>query len=234
MARAFARGLGEPADFADGGSGRSRELATEFGGVPATVQELAARADAIVLAHKPKQLTDVAAELSGYSGLIVSLLAATTLEQLRAAYPSARVVRTMPNIPIEHGVGVLGVAQESDAAPELQHLLERFGTVVTVPERDFETFTAVAGCAPAFFALFAERLIASAAERGLDAATAAQIVNQTMLGTAISLRESGVDTAELQRRVASPGGLTARALKSFEETGLAASVDAAVATVLGQ
>lgn len=234
MAGAFARGLNEPALFADSGSGRAGLLAAELGGTASAIGPMADACNVLVLAHKPKQLKEVAQQLTDFSGTIVSLLAATPLAALREAYPAARIVRTMPNIPIEHGRGVLGVAAESDSTPELDPYFARFGVVTSVPEAEFEVFTAVAGCAPAFFALFAEKLIESSTARGLDPDVAAEIVNQTMLGTAISLRQDDVDTAALMARVASPGGLTERALSSFEATGLADSVEAAVATVLGE
>ncbi len=234
MARSMAIGFGEAALFCDSGSGRAAKLAAETGGQAVTLVELAESVDVVFLSHKPKQLADVAAELSGFDRTIVSLLAATPLGALREAYPAARIVRTMPNIPVEEGQGVLGVAEGSDAVPELDPYFARLGLVVRCDESQFELLTAIGGCAPAFFALFSDNLIASASERGMDEATARAIVNQTMLGTATTLAATDVDTQALMRRVASPGGLTERALESFGESGLKAAVDAAVATVLGE
>src|SRR4249919_625259 len=96
MARAIAVGIGTPALFADGGSGRAAVLAEELGGSAASVESIAASSDILFLCHKPAQLADVAAEAAGFDGTIVSVLAATTLDALRAAYPNATVVRTMP------------------------------------------------------------------------------------------------------------------------------------------
>jgi pyrroline-5-carboxylate reductase len=234
MARSLALGLGEPAIFADSGSGRAAELAELTGGSTATPEEIAAACDVIFLAHKPAQLEQVAGSIAGYAGTVVSVLAATTLEQLRAAYSTANVLRTMPNIPVELGVGVFGVADESDAAPGLDPYFKRFGSVVRCPEEQFELFTAIGGCAPAFFARFAQGLIESAVARGMDRELAARTVNETMAGSAAVLRESGVDSEGLSARVASPGGLTERALQSLEANELRETIDQAVATVLGQ
>ena len=52
-------------------------------------------------------------------------------------------------------------------------------------------------------------------------------------GTGDVLEANGFDTQAAMRAVASPGGLTERALKSFEESNLQAVIDRAVATVLG-
>jgi pyrroline-5-carboxylate reductase len=234
MARSLALGLGEPALFSDGGSGRAQLLAEQTGGEAVSSSELAERCEVVFLSHKPKQLADVAGEIDGFDGILVSVLAATTLADLRAAYPSARIVRTMPNIPVEFGQGVMAIAAEGDDVPEILELFERLGLVVVTPEAQFEVVTAVGGCAPAFFALFAQALITAAVERGLDPAQAAEVVNATLRGTGTALNANGVDTAALMTAVASPGGLTERALESFDDSGLQAAVERAVATVLGE
>jgi pyrroline-5-carboxylate reductase len=234
MARSLALGLGEPALFSDGGSGRAQLLAEQTGGSAVSSRELAERSDVVFLSHKPKQLADVAAETEGFDGILVSVLAATTIADLRAAYPNARIVRTMPNIPVEFGEGVLAVAAEGDDVPEILGLFDRLGLVVVTPEAQFEVVTAVGGCAPAFFALFAQALIKAAVERGLEPAQAAEVVNATLSGTGTALNANGIDTGALMTAVASPGGLTERALASFDDSGLQAAVERAVATVLGE
>lgn len=234
MARAIAVGLGLPASFSDSGSGRAKIVAEIVNGSVGANSEVAARSDVLFLAHKPAQLSDVAAELGGYSGVVVSILAATSLDALRRAYPSATVIRSMPNIPVENGNGVFAIASESDQSPETIELLQQLGAVVDVPESEFEIATAIGGCAPAFVALFVEHLVESAVKRGMDREMAETIVGQTLVGTGRSLSDNGMDTSGLQRAVASPGGLTERALGSFADSKLQDAVDRAVATVLGE
>ena len=98
MARALARGLGEPVLVTDGGSGRAAALAGELGGQAcASNAELADRAEILILAHKPAQLEAIAAEVGDRAVDVISLLGGTSLERIRAAYPTAEVVRAMPN-----------------------------------------------------------------------------------------------------------------------------------------
>lgn len=234
MARAIAVGMCEHALFADSGSGRAATLAADTGGRAASVEEVAAESQLLFLCHKPAQLAEVSARIGGFSGTLASVLAATPLSALREAYPKAAVVRLMPNTPAEHGAGVTCVADESDPSPELETLLERLGRVIRLPEAQIELATAIGGCAPAFFALFAQELIGSAVARGMDESLARQIVGQTLLGTGVLLDASGVDTSGAIEAVASPGGLTERALASLDESGLQDAVERAVATVLGE
>lgn len=236
MARAIALGLGEPAAFADSGSGsgRAEKLARATGGTAGSATAVADASDLLFLCHKPAQLGQVAAAIAGFDGTIASVLAATPLDALRDAYRSARIARLMPNTPVELGAGVTCVADENDPDGRLDVLLERLGHVVRLPEAQFELATAVGGCTPAFFALFARHLIEAATQRGMDAATARSIVGGTLLGTGKLLDANDTNTAAVIEAVASPGGLTERALHSFDESGLRDAVSRAVATVLGE
>lgn len=234
MARAIALGLKEPAVFSDSGSGRAAQIAEAVGGSVADNAGVAAASDVVFLCHKPAQLEAVAAEVGDFTGTIISVLAATPLESLRSNYPNARVMRSMPNVPVEFSSGVFAIASEGDNQTDALSMLERLGTVVEIPEGQFEVATAVGGCAPAFFALFAQELISSAVARGMSEETAKKIVGQTLSGTGDVLAANGVDTAGTMRAVASPGGLTEKALASFEESKLGDAVERAVATVLGE
>lgn len=234
MARAIALGLKEPAVFSDSGSGRATGVAELVGGSVADNAGVAASSDVLFLCHKPAQLGSVAAEIDNFSGTVISVLAATKLESLKQSYPDARVMRSMPNVPVEFSSGVFAIAQEGENDSEALVLLERLGSVVEVPEAQFEIATAIGGCAPAFFALFAEELIGAAVSRGMSEDLAKRIVGQTLSGTGDVLAANGVDTGATMRAVASPGGLTEKALASFDQSKLGDAVERAVATVLGE
>src|SRR3954464_15697301 len=144
MARALARGWGDPVLCTDAGPARAAALAGELGGEAlGSNRELAERADVVILAHKPAQLATVAAEIAGTAKAVVSILARTTQADVRAAYPDTPVLRVVPNTPAELGRGVLAMA-EADASvdPQLHAAVkERFallGTVVEMPERLME------------------------------------------------------------------------------------------------
>ena len=92
MARALALGWGEPVLCTDSGSGRAAALAADTGGEAlAANADVARQADVVVLAHKPAQLESVAAEIAGVPPkAVVSLLARTSLDMLRAWSPIRR------------------------------------------------------------------------------------------------------------------------------------------------
>src|SRR6516225_1706544 len=102
MARALARGWGDPVLCSDGGSGRAQMLVDELGGeATASNADVAERVDLVVLCHKPAQLETVAHEIAGHAKAVASVLGGVTIESLRAAYPEAPVFRLMANTPVE-------------------------------------------------------------------------------------------------------------------------------------
>jgi pyrroline-5-carboxylate reductase len=234
MASALARGWGDPVLCTDVVRARAAALVAELGGeVADSNAQLAAKADVVVLCHKPTQLAEVARELGDEGrGTIVSILGGVPLDDLRAAYPDRAVVRLMPNVAVEVGKGVICVAQESDATPELIALLERVATVVTVPERMMEVATAVMGVGPAYVSLFVEAQVDAAVRLGMPPELAARLATETAAGTAALLAAHGHDTLEVRRAVTSPGGSTARGLAALEAGGLRSAFQAAAEAVV--
>jgi pyrroline-5-carboxylate reductase len=215
--------------FADAGSGRADTLAEELDGESAAALEPLARAsDVIILAVKPKALDQAAAELGGFDGVLVSLLGATTVADLERAFPAASVLRTMPNVAVEVGRGV--ICHAPPAEPEaVAPALELLGTVATVVELDEELLdaaTAVMGCTPAYLALACEAIVAAGAEAGLDPALSDRLVKLTAAGTGELLLRYDADA--LQRMVASPGGSTEAGLEALAEHGVPEAFAAAV------
>jgi pyrroline-5-carboxylate reductase len=238
MASALARGIGEPALVADVDRAKARALAAELGGeAVGSNADLAERADAVVLCHKPQQLDEVSAEASGKASVVISILAAVTTERLEAAYPGVPVYRFIPNIPAEVGRGVLCYTPGSRAADgperEILELFGRAGTVIRLDDEPLiEPAMALMSCGPAFMALVAESFADAGQAHGLAAEEAVRMTVETMAGTAAYLAAHGYDTEALKARVATPGGATERGLIRLEERGLRdvcrAAVDAVV------
>ena len=227
MAAAMARGLAGVVEgmlFTDSGSGRAGELASELGGeAVASNSELAERADVVVLAVKPAKLAEAAEQLDGAKA-VVSLLGATSLETVSAAFPGADVVRVMPNVGVEVRKGVLCVAGAPD--PEVRAMLETLGHVVELPDSEFDAATAVMGCAPAYLALAVEAIADAGIVDGLDPGLARELVVETTVGTAELLRIR--HPADIRKAVASPGGSTEAGLEALDRVGAREAFEAAV------
>lgn len=245
MARALARGWGEPVLCTDGGSGRAAALVAELGGeVLASNRELAERAEAVVLCHKPAQLEAVAAEIRDVARAVVSVLGGISAARLQVTYAGIPTFQLIPNTPVEVRRGVicyarsdaeLGDAPAASAALE-ERVLERFralGEVIHVPDRLLDAATSLSGVGPAYQALLAEAQIDSAVRHGVPSALAARLVCGTLGGTAALLEQRGYDTLAVRREVTSPGGSTARGLAALERASVRAAFQDAIDAVIG-
>jgi pyrroline-5-carboxylate reductase len=237
MARALARGWGDPVLCSDAGSGRARVLAGELGGEAlATNLEVAERADVVVLAHKPAQLTEVAGEIRDHVKVVVSVLGASPVAALQDAYPGVAVFRTIPNTPVEVRRGVICLSAPDDVDPQLLHdvvaLLERLAIVVPLPDRLMGPASAAMSVAPAYDALIVEAQVDAAVRYGLGAEMASRLVVETMAGTAELLVARDYDTLAVRREVTSPAGVTARGLDALERGGVRGAFQAAADAVL--
>jgi pyrroline-5-carboxylate reductase len=238
MASALARGIGEPVLVYDVDEAKARALAEELGGeAVGSNAELAERADALLLCHKPKQLDEVAREVEGRASAVVSILAATSTEKISAAYPGASIYRFIPNIPAEVRRAVLcyvpGPGAGDGPEDELLELMGRTGTVIRLDDEPLiEPAMALMACGPGFLALVAETFAEAGAAHGLDPADAMRMVVETMGGTADYLAQHGYDGPALRKRVATPGGTTERGLIALEEHGLREVTRAAVDAVV--
>jgi len=227
MAAAMARGWAgefEQMLFSDSGSGRAKALAAELGGEAVSNEEIARRADLVVLAVKPDRLDEAAPELAD-AREVVSVLAATSLVQLQAALPGAsRILRLMPNVGVEVRKGVLCAA--GSATDLVWMKMAVLGLIVEIPEEDFDAATAVMGCSPAYLALAVEAIAEAGIADGLDPGLSRQLVVETAIGTAELLRRH--DPAALREAVASPGGSTERGLEALDSEGARRAFAAAV------
>jgi pyrroline-5-carboxylate reductase len=236
MARALARGWGQPIVCADPLTERAQALVAEVGGKAlASNAEVAQQADLVVLCHKPAQLTGVAAEVAPHAKAVASILAATPLAALHEAYPDRPVYRFIPSLPVEVRQGAV-----VQAAPEVQteldaqvsELFAGLGTLVVLPDSLVDVAMGLMSCSPAYVALVAEAQIDAGVRHGVPAAQGAELVVQTLAGTAELLRRRDYDTVAVRREVSSPGGLTARGVDALERGGVRAAFSDALDAVL--
>jgi pyrroline-5-carboxylate reductase len=237
MARALARGWGDPVLCSDNGSGRASALVEELGGEAlASNAEVAERADIVVLCHKPAGLDSVAGEIGGVAKAVASVLGATPTGRLEHAYPGTPVFRMMPNTAVEVRRGIVCYTPAAGVDPVLEAdvvaLFARLGRVVNLDERYIEAATAVMGVGPAYQALLAEAQVDAAVRHGLKPRLAAELVTETMGGTAALLAARDFDTLAVRREVTSPGGSTARGLAALERAGVRGAFQDAIDAVV--
>ena len=203
---------------------RVQELVLRYGLNTESIQGM----DAMILSVKPQDLEKCAEELKSEISdrvLLVSLLAGVTSARISDAFgPAIRIIRFMPNTPILLGQGMSVIAR-SKTTPEadlawLEGVLSKSGKTLVVDENLMDAVTATSGSGPAYFFGFVEAMIKASIKLGLSEQDSKLLVNQTLIGAAKMIEESGKDAETLKKEVTSPNGTTAAALASFESSGL--------------
>jgi pyrroline-5-carboxylate reductase len=179
----------------------------------------------VLLGMKPYQITDVAAALAPLCDArirIISILAGTTLDQLRAALPQAwDIVRAMPNLPVGLGEGVTALYADGhtsdDARDAAAALIAPLGLVEWIADEAlFNQVTALSGCGPAFLFRFVDALARAGEAIGIPADQAARMALATVRGSAEMAARASDSPAMLADRVASPGGMTREGLNVLD------------------
>ncbi|MFM7350026.1 MAG: pyrroline-5-carboxylate reductase dimerization domain-containing protein [Erythrobacter sp.] len=179
---------------------------------------------AVLLGFKPQQLAQLGPGLQSLTQgrAVYSLLAGIKLDQLSAAFPSARAhVRVMPNLAARINKSPVILAEsglEDDARAAAFALFDALGSAVWLgDETQFDLVTALAGSGQGFVYRFIDALAGAAVDLGLDAPTAAALALATVEGAAALAATSDTAPATLADRVASPGGMTREGLNVLDE-----------------
>ncbi len=184
-------------------------------------------ADVVLLGCKPqgcRAILTAPGMREGLEGkLLVSILAGTTLEQLRGwTAPTTRVVRAMPNAPCRIRQGMTVIASTPglmDAAQDRETVLWMFGVIgrtLILEERHLDACTALCGSGPAFAAVVLEAMVDGGVMMGLPRRDAQILAAQTMQGTARMVL-GGEEPASIRNAVATPGGCTITGLLTMED-----------------
>jgi len=191
-----------------------------------TVKELCGWCDVAVLAVKPYMAKDVLAE--GKEGLkgkaLVSVAAGLTIDMLKGMTEDTRILRTMPNTPALIGEGVMIMCEETDVTDEEKAFAEKVysanGAIYWIPEKLMDSAGTVAGCTPAFVAMFIEALADGGVREGVPREMAYKLAANAVYGSAKMMLETGFSPSVMKDMVCSPGGTTIEGVAALEEGGM--------------
>src|SRR5476649_1942148 len=182
------------------------------------------QSDLTILAVKPQVLPEAMSALKEISAgkLFLSIAAGVTIEKIRGwLHPTARVVRAMPNTPMQIGLGASAYAGAPNATVADLALADRVlssaGRAWLVDENQIDTITALSGSGPAYVFHFLDALIRGAVALGLPEKLAKDLAIQTVLGSAQLAAQSPLAPMELAAQVKSPKGTTLAGCAVLEE-----------------
>lgn len=204
----------------------------------ASADEVAERADVIILAVKPQMLEDVmpsAAKGAGKS--VLTIAAGKELSWYMARLPERTpVVRIMPNIAARVGESQSAICGNEFADEAVFSVAERIfssvGRVYRVQEKMFSAFSAICGASGAFIYLYIDALADAGVRAGFPRAFAQELASGAVLGAAKLAQESGEHPIALMNKVCSPGGTTIEGVMKLKQLGFETAVQQATQAVI--
>lgn len=184
--------------------------------------------DIIIIAVKPQDFTDLAKKIQPFINkehLILSVMAGVTLTSIQEKLKCKKVVRSMPNIPTQIGLGMTVFCASTDVDRKelfiIQNLINTTGKSMYVDNEEMlNATTAVSGSGPAYVFYFMNAMIEAAIELGFSKSEAEFLVSQTFIGAVQLQNRSNLSHAEWINKVASKKGTTEAALAIFDMNNL--------------
>ncbi len=202
-----------------------------------SMAEAAKASDVIFLGIKPQNLKEVFAQIRADGAelsdkLIVSPCAGVTCKDLAKLTGCDKIIRIMPNTPMQIGKGVTEICRSSAVSDkDFQYICRIFsmcGEVITVNEDDMNAMTAVTSSSVALVYRLICAFARGAEEYGAHTKNIEDAVAKAFIGAAEMLITSDKTADELVSAVRSPKGATEQALLVFDSNKIDAVISEAI------
>jgi pyrroline-5-carboxylate reductase len=182
--------------------------------------------DIIILSVKPQDFAALAQTVQPFlnqNQLVLSVMAGVTINRIKEELKVYKIIRSMPNIPTQIGMGMTVFSASSEVDRKelfiVQNLINTTGKSVYVEKEELlNAATAISGSGPAYVFYFMDAMIQAAVELGFNESEAELLVNQTFMGSVAIQNSYSLSNEEWIKKVASKGGTTESALLIFQDT----------------
>lgn len=209
---------------------KSREKMEELGKIAhfdamERLEDCVPKADIIFLAVKPYHAEDLLGRMKPLVNpeqLFISIMAGVTIHYIQEALGIKKVVRAMPNLPAQVGMGLTSyVSAEEVSRLELfmvEGLLDTTGKSIRVESENFiDASTGISGSGPAYVFYFMRSMMEAALQMGFSQNVSKVLVSQTFTGAVELFNRSNLSPDSWMEKVASKGGTTRAALDSMQD-----------------
>lgn len=203
---------------------KAADLATrQVGRIYSNPHDCLQYADLIVLAVKPQDtaaLFDSLKPLADPQQVYLSIMAGIRMDVIRASLGVTKVIRAMPNLPAQTGMGMTAFTSSEEVTRielvTVQNLLNTTGKAVYVEDEKYiDAATAISGSGPAYVFYFMNAMIKAAKSMGFSESEAELLVSQTFRGAVDLYSKNAVSCEDWITRVSSKGGTTEAAMRLF-------------------
>jgi pyrroline-5-carboxylate reductase len=184
------------------------------------------KCEVLIIAVKPQSFDELVknAGVEIKNKLIISIMAGITIDRIRQKTGSDKIVRAMPNLPVEIKKGMIGwTATEKVSAKEkelIKIIFDPLGEQIELEnESRIDFITALSGSGPAYFFYLAELIAEKAKKMGFSEKEAMLIAEQTLIGSGCLVEKNkSLSVTEWKESVTSKGGTTEAALNHLKNS----------------
>jgi pyrroline-5-carboxylate reductase len=188
------------------------------------------QADLVFIAIKPQESEKILKDFAKKAleqkilhkdTIFISILAGKKLEFFTNFFgKSAKIVRSMPNLPIQYSQGIFPYLCNKNIkkseSNKLDKIFEKFGLAFELENEElFNAITAIFGSGPAYIFLLQE--IFEEIAKSLGIKKSSKLVKKLFLGSALMSEFSDKNFNQLRESVTSKGGTTESAIKILEK-----------------
>ena len=208
----------------------------KFGIKAATIETIVKDSDVIILAVRPDNFKDVKDKLKDLPAdtFVISVMASYTSEQFKVELPDTKIIAAVPNVCVASAKGIFICDLENSLDKKTKKiftdLITPIADIYYQTPKAMSIASTIAGCTPAYVAMFTEALSEAAVHYGLSRHDAYQIIADMMIGTATMMKD-GLHPAMIKDLVASPAGSTIKGIIKLEDEGFRSTVIEAIKAV---
>ncbi len=203
--------------------------------------ETVKNAEIVVLAVKPNQINPLVSQIKEElkDKVVISIAAGIFFDKYEEMLAEGtHHISVMPNTPIAACDGIL-VCESKNSLDEkeietFKKIFEKIALVEFVDTAHFSVAGTLAGCTPAFTAMFMEALSDAAVKYGLDRKTSYRLAAQVIKGTGSLYLKEGNEPAKMKDAVCSPGGTTIKGVAALEKNGFRNAVIQSIDAIEGK
>lgn len=182
--------------------------------------------DIVILAIKPQSLDALTKSIDHNlkDKLVISIMAGISIGHLMEKTNADKIVRAMPNLPVEIEKGLIGWTATKKVTPQEKELVkiifQPLGEQIELKdESKIDFITALSGSGPAYFFYLAELLAQKAKKVGFTNKEAMLIAEQTLIGSAcLIVKNKSLSITEWREAVTSKGGTTEAAINFLKNS----------------
>ena len=197
----------------------------DIGTVYGRPEDCIRQSDLVILAVKPQDapaLFNKVRPLIDRQQVFLSIMAGVKLRTIADGLGAEKVVRAMPNLPAQIGMGMTAFTSSASVTRielvMVQNLLNTTGKTVYVErEEAIDAATAISGSGPAYVWFFMKSMMDAAQGMGFNQSEAELLVSQTFRGAIELFNKTDFTCEEWIVKVCSKGGTTEAALASYEQ-----------------